>query len=280
MSKIQSSNASQSQTARSMGPLGGYARRGHRHRERAGHPGPDPGNDPAVVLSGPSTPSGRGAFARVAARRRACSGWGSSPPRTIVGWLPTLSIRRARFVLSTFSARQRSAMPTRTRQATPLPLDSEDLARSLSRGTVPRREDHRQRAGGRRRAADRPLRSAGRTARSRSSRSSPRPRSPARSSRFPSSRWKRVATIPPDKLGVPEQAILAARAMTVALRRVVRRQADRRHTPKRRSIGRQDRNADRSRPGHSRTGDGDHPGSQRHDALCRNRQRVDPMVAT
>ena len=65
----------------------------------------------------------------------------------------------------------------------------------------------------------------------------------------------------------------------VAVRRAVRRQADRRHPSKRGPIGRQDRNADRSRPGHSRARDGDGPRSQRHDALCRHGRRVDPVVA-
>ena len=89
-----------------------------------------------------------------------------------------------------------------------------------------------------------------------------------------------MATIPPDKLGVPEQAILRrtgddssrCAALYDGKQIVVTRQSED-------LSGDKTRNADRSRPGHSRAGDGDCPRSQRHDALCRNRQRVDPVVA-
>ena len=265
------SNASQSQTARSMGPLGGYARRGRRDRERAWHPGPDPGNDPSLVLSGPSTPSGRSGACPPRCRQKACSGWGSSRPRTIAGWLPTSSIASGRFSLCRPSGQAKllgeadaeSARPkrhARRRQADrrggtllgAAPSGPSTFTLRWSDGTVSL------------------VKVVAKTEAVQAS-----------MLELPKFSVETVATIPPDKLGVPEQAVLRSHGRRlVALCGAVPRQADRRHAAKRGSFRRQDRKrglfSTEDIPGPR---DGDRAGSQRHDAVCRNRQRVDPVVA-
>ena len=94
-------------------------------------------------------------------------------------------------------------------------------------------------------------------------------------------RWRRWPRSRPTSWACRSRPSSAARAMTASRcaalyngkQIVVTRQSED-------LSGDKTRDANRSRPGHSRTRDGDCPGSQRHDALCRNGQRVDPLVAS
>ena len=90
-------------------------------------------------------------------------------------------------------------------------------------------------------AEDRPLRSAGRTARFRSSRSSPRPSSQARCLKFPQLHTGNGGYDPARQVGRARAGHPPPHGRRlVALRRAVPWQADRRHPSKRRSFRRQD----------------------------------------